>query len=164
MAFSPSSSSLTGSKLASRSNSFKRQKSFKTFSCRVASKNCSGGKNLYKVLSLSNENASETDIKKAYRTMALQYHPDVCPPSRKEESAHLFVELHKAYKILSDPNSRRKYDLELGFNKNYQRTSSDGVGYDDYGISRDKFIEQLYELKRRSQHRMSRKPEVSHKR
>ncbi|KAI3996367.1 hypothetical protein MKX01_026835 [Papaver californicum] len=149
MAFSLGSSSLIGSKLALRSNSFKRQKSFKMISCRVASKNGSSGKNLYKVLSLSNENVSDTDIKKAYRTMALQYHPDVCPPSRKDESARLFVELHKAYKILCDPISRRKYDLELD-------------GYDDSnGISRDKWIEQLYELKKRSQHRMSRKQEVS---
>ncbi|RZC85141.1 hypothetical protein C5167_007755 [Papaver somniferum] len=137
MAFSLGSSGLIGSKLALRSNSFKRQKSFKMISCRVASKAGSGGKNLYKVLSLSNENVSGIDIKRAYRTMALQYHPDVCPPSRKDESSRVFVELHKAYKILSDPISRRKYDLELGLNKYDQRMryNTDEGGYDGSGIS-----------------------------
>ncbi|KAI3981073.1 hypothetical protein MKX01_032213 [Papaver californicum] len=97
--------------------------------------------------------------------MALQYHPDVCPPSRKDESACMFVEIHKAYKILSDPISRRKYDLELGMNKYEQRITynSNEDGYDSNGISRDKWMEQLYELKKRSQHRMSRKLEMSHR-
>ncbi|KAI3871917.1 hypothetical protein MKX03_012950 [Papaver bracteatum] len=162
MALSLGSSSLIGSKLALRSNSFKRQKSFNMISCRVACKNGTSSKNMYKVLSLSNESVSDDAIKKAYRTMALQYHPDVCPPSKKDESPRVFVE-HKAYKILSYPISRRKYDLELGLNKYDQRMTynSNEDGYDSNVISRKKWMEQLYDLKKWSQHRMSRNPEVS---
>ncbi|KAI3451125.1 hypothetical protein Pfo_007790 [Paulownia fortunei] len=46
--------------------------------------------------------------------MSLQYHPDVCTPLTKEESTQRFIELRKAYETLSDPNSRRVYDWELG--------------------------------------------------
>ncbi|OVA12544.1 DnaJ domain [Macleaya cordata] len=102
--------------------------------------------------------------------MALQYHPDVCHPSRsRDESARLFVELHKAYKVLSDPISRRKYDRELSLIGKSERTykTHDQAGDDedddddDDGISRDQWIEQLFELKKRSQYRMSTKAEVS---
>lgn len=46
--------------------------------------------------------------------MALVYHPDVCPPSRKEEFAQMFILVHKAYHTLSDPILRKKHDRELG--------------------------------------------------
>ncbi|GMP32724.1 hypothetical protein CsSME_00006359 [Camellia sinensis var. sinensis] len=95
-----------------------RQKGFykpKTISC--SAKNLAIQKvdtNFYEVLSLDSENVGFDEIKKAYRTMALQYHPDVCPLSTKEESTMRFIELRKAYETLSDPSSRRMYDYELG--------------------------------------------------
>ncbi|CAL5323886.1 unnamed protein product [Camellia sinensis] len=70
--------------------------------------------NFYEVLSLGSENVGFDEIKKAYRTMALQYHPDVCPPSTKQESTRRFIELREAYETLSDPISRRNHDYELG--------------------------------------------------
>ena len=55
--------------------------------------------NFYKMLSLSDNSATTDEIKRAYRSMALQYHPDVChDPSMKEESTRMFVQLNAAYK------------------------------------------------------------------
>ena len=71
--------------------------------------------NLYKVLSLSPNSATMDDIKKAYRSMALRYHPDVCHDgSKKEETTRMFVQLNAAYRTLSNPWLRADYDYELG--------------------------------------------------
>ena len=61
----------------------------------------------YEVLGLSRE-ASETDIKKAYRRLAREHHPDANPedPSAEER----FKELTEAYEVLSDPRARQAYD------------------------------------------------------
>ncbi|RWR93026.1 chaperone protein dnaJ 20, chloroplastic-like protein [Cinnamomum micranthum f. kanehirae] len=85
-------------------------------STRIATTNSDMGKqtNFYQVLSLRSEYASIEEIKKAYRSMALVYHPDVCPPSRKEEFAQIFIQVQKAYQTLSDPILRKKHDRELG--------------------------------------------------
>ncbi|KAJ8769674.1 hypothetical protein K2173_005277 [Erythroxylum novogranatense] len=66
--------------------------------------------NFYEVLSLRSRSVGFDEIKKAYKSMALLYHPDVCPPSLKEESTKRFVEVREAYETLSDPVSRRIYD------------------------------------------------------
>lgn len=71
--------------------------------------------NFYQTLSLTSQNVGFDEIKKAYKNMALRYHPDVCSaPLTKEESTKVFVELRNAYETLSDPNLRRIYDIELG--------------------------------------------------
>lgn len=70
--------------------------------------------NFYEVLSLRSENAGVDEIKRAYRCMALQWHPDVCHHSDKEESTRRFIQLREAYETLSDPVSREIYDHELG--------------------------------------------------
>nr|GEY79102.1 hypothetical protein [Tanacetum cinerariifolium] len=82
-------------------------------SCRAKELDMHNKKNLYRVLSLESENVSFHDLKKAYRAKALQLHPDVAPSSKKEECSKLFVELREAYEVLSDPTSRREYDLSL---------------------------------------------------
>ena len=64
--------------------------------------------NYYDLLGIS-KNASETEIKKAYRKMALKFHPDR-NPDNKEESEKKFKEIGKAYKVLSDPNLKSRYD------------------------------------------------------
>ncbi|HOP49705.1 MAG TPA: molecular chaperone DnaJ [Ignavibacteriales bacterium] len=60
----------------------------------------------YEVLGVD-KNASQDDIKKAYRKLAMQYHPDRNPSKEAEEK---FKEITEAYEVLSDPDKRSKYD------------------------------------------------------
>ncbi|KAF7213419.1 dnaJ homolog subfamily B member 6b isoform X1 [Nothobranchius furzeri] len=55
------------------------------------------------------KNATQDDIKKAYRKLALKWHPDKNPDS-KEEAEKKFKELSEAYEVLSDENKRNVYD------------------------------------------------------
>ncbi|GAA4484368.1 molecular chaperone DnaJ [Microbacterium panaciterrae] len=61
----------------------------------------------YEVLGVSRD-ASEDEIKKAYRRLARQLHPDVNP---SEEAAERFKSVTHAYDVLSDADSRRRYDM-----------------------------------------------------
>lgn len=67
-------------------------------------------KNYYYFLSVK-ENASEEDIKKAYRKLSLKYHPDKNP--NDEFFAHRFMEIQEAYETLGDKEKRRIYDDNL---------------------------------------------------
>ncbi|KAK3010749.1 hypothetical protein RJ639_011302 [Escallonia herrerae] len=111
-------SSLNGDKMFHAfpdAKSWQRPTELSAISCRdtklATEKDCT---NLYKVLSLSSNDAGNEEIKSAYRAMALKYHPDVCHPAVKGESAKMFIVLHAAYKTLSDPVLREEYDNELG--------------------------------------------------
>jgi len=53
------------------------------------------------------------EIKVAYRQMARRYHPDVCPPTEREECTKRFLQVQEAYDTLSDPHLRADYDLWL---------------------------------------------------
>ncbi len=65
----------------------------------------------YEVLGLQ-KGASDADIKKAYRKLAKQYHPDLNPDN--PEAAEKFKEVNEANEVLSDPDKRAKYD-QFGF-------------------------------------------------
>lgn len=66
-------------------------------------------RDFYQVLGLS-RTASADDIKKAYRRLARQYHPDLHSGSKKTEMEKKFKELNEANEVLSDPDKRKKYD------------------------------------------------------
>ncbi len=110
--------------------------------------------NLYKILSLSPRSATNDEIKRAYRSMALHYHPDVChDPSMKEESTRMFVQLNDAYKTLSNPMLRAEYDCELGLRSKMMSVTVS----DDERLRRSRWQEQVVELKKKSRRRMGQK-------
>ncbi|MBI4611363.1 MAG: molecular chaperone DnaJ [Candidatus Rokubacteria bacterium] len=61
----------------------------------------------YEILGVSRD-ATDGDLKKAYRQLALQYHPDRNPGDKKAEEH--FKEINEAYSVLSDPEKRAQYD------------------------------------------------------
>src|SRR6266446_7075766 len=67
-------------------------------------------KDYYKTLGVA-RNASDEEIRKAFRKLARQYHPDVAKDKKAAEEK--FKEINEAYEVLSDPEKRKKYD-ELG--------------------------------------------------
>jgi len=75
-------------------------------------------KNYYDVLQISPE-SELIDIKRAYRKLALKYHPD---RNKAKDAAKLFIEIHEAYQVLSDPQKRCKYDTYLNFKKSQSET------------------------------------------
>jgi len=67
-------------------------------------------KDYYKILGVDRK-ASEEEIKKAFRKLAMKYHPDRNPGDKKAEET--FKDINEAYEVLSDPEKRRRYD-QLG--------------------------------------------------
>lgn len=63
----------------------------------------------YDVLGVS-RTATQDEIKKAYRRLARQYHPDLHSGARKGEMEKKFKELNEAHEVLGDPDTRKKYD------------------------------------------------------
>lgn len=99
----------------------------------------------YKVLGLT-KNASEKEIKKAYRNLARKYHPDLNPNDTEAEKK--FKQVNEANEVLSDPDKRKKYD-EYGKDwqhadafekaKSRRRASSQRGGYTYTGGSEGDF-------------------------
>lgn len=90
-------------------------------------------KDYYNTLGIG-KSANEDDIKKAYRKLAMQYHPDKNPGDKKAEEK--FKEISEAYAVLSDPQKRQKYD---SYGSDAFDNSSAGAGFDFGDIFSDFF-------------------------
>ena len=66
-------------------------------------------KDYYEILGVPKD-SSVADIKKAYRSMALKYHPDRVPEAEKKVAEERFKEISEAYGVLSDPAKKQTYD------------------------------------------------------
>lgn len=93
----------------------------------------------YKTLGV-NKNATEDDIKKAYRKLARKYHPDVNPNDK--EAHKKFQEINEANEVLSDPEKRKKYDAygehwqhADEYEKARQAQANQGFGANEYTYS-----------------------------
>ncbi len=92
----------------------------------------------YKILGV-NKDASEGEIKKAYRKLALKWHPDKNPNNR-EEAEEKFKKINEAYSVLSDKNKRRQYDRGGDFSFDFGSFNADDIFKDFFG-GKDPFSE-----------------------
>jgi curved DNA-binding protein len=115
-------------------------------------------KDYYKTLGVS-RTASEDEIRKAFRKLAREYHPDVAKDKAKAENK--FKEINEAYEVLSDKEKRKKYDTlgpdwkggyapppgGGGGYRTYTRGTSGGPSMEDFefgGTGFSDFFEQLF--------------------
>jgi len=122
-------------------------------------------KDYYAILGVP-RTASDADIKKAFRKLAREYHPDVAKDKKRAEEK--FKEVNEAYEVLGDPAKRKRYD-ELGANwksgsefrpppgwdgfTGQRRRAGSGMGKADYefqfgGTGFSDFFEQLFGARR----------------
>lgn len=115
-------------------------------------------KDYYNVLGVASD-ASDTEIKKAFRRLARKYHPDIAKD--KAGSEIKFKEINEANEVLSDPDKRRKYD-ELGADWNrpdrqsgqhtggFRGGTEEGSEYHFDGTGFSDFFEQFFSSRGRS--------------
>ncbi len=93
-------------------------------------------KDYYSILGVS-RNATEKEIKSAYKRLAKKYHPDLNPGNKAAEEK--FKEINEAYEVLSDPEKRKRYDMfgdvRGGYRPPPQGEGFQGFDFDDFGFS-----------------------------
>lgn len=120
-------------------------------------------KDYYEILGVSKD-VSEDKIKKAYRRLALKYHPDKAPEGKKKEYEQRFKDISEAYKVLSNKDKRAQYDR---YGQTFEGASPGGGGggfsqedfshfYDAFGgkqgfedMGFDKIFEEIFGFGRR---------------
>ena len=100
----------------------------------------SGKRDFYEILGLS-KGASEAEIKKAYRKLALKYHPDKNPGDSEAEEK--FKEAAEAYEVLSNKEKRARYDQ---FGHAGMGGAAGGGGFGGHGMSMDDIFSQFGDI------------------
>jgi molecular chaperone DnaJ len=112
----------------------------------------SSKRDYYEILGVK-KNATHEELKKAYRELALRYHPDRVPAEKKKEAENTFKEISEAYAVLSDPQKRALYDQyghsgidqKYAYEDLYKGTDFNSVfeGLGDFGLGGG-FFENLF--------------------
>lgn len=78
------------------------------------------GTTLYSILGIL-QSASEDEIKRGYRKMAMQWHPDRC---KEQDAQERFIRIKEAYEVLSIQNKRARYDVGLALERSFRHDQS----------------------------------------
>lgn len=113
-------------------------------------------KNYYAILGIDKNSDIEL-IKKAYRNLALKYHPD---KNKDYNASKKFIEITEAYEILKDPIKRREYDKKMIFEEHivtefetWKRNAQEKASRDakmDYNLFSEKLLKELKLIKKHS--------------
>ncbi len=96
-------------------------------------------KDYYRILGIP-ENCPEADIKKAFRKLAFQHHPDTNPGNEKQ-AEEKFKEINEAYGVLGDKFKRQQYDLTR---KGQFAGAGHGTGYQGFGYSQQDIFNGIF--------------------
>jgi len=113
----------------------------------AAVKKIKASKDFYEILNVKKE-ATDTDLKKAYRKLALQFHPD---KNKTPGAGEAFKAIGNAFAILSDPEKRKQYDLygpetSSSSNSSYNRHRQNGQYEYNRGFESDMTAEELFNM------------------
>lgn len=97
-------------------------------------------KDYYKILGLDTNRVNDTEIKNAYREQAKKYHPDVNIGNKNYEER--FKDINEAYRVLSNPTSKRKYDRM--WNRNVGRSKNST--YEESKRSKDSLFSDFFHI------------------
>ncbi|KAI3829850.1 hypothetical protein L1987_03979 [Smallanthus sonchifolius] len=113
---------------------------------------------LYDLLGIS-QSGTLSEIKRAYKQMALKYHPDVSPPDQVHEYTTRFIRVQEAYETLSDPVSRALYDCDLAKGLHLVFSAKKGSRFE--ARWKQSWEVQVEELKRRNTERVGQEGRMS---